>query len=299
MKQRKILLSLITEKNDYQREQATAARREADRLGVQLEIVYADSDPLRQSSQLLDVIFGKGVEKPDIILCAPTGTSMSQVAQAAVSAGIGWVVLNRDADYMTDLRRDAKVPAFIVTTDQTEIGRIQGRQFGVLLPKGGNALYLQLPSGSAASQARTDGMMATKPANVNIRTLRAQWTEDSAFNAVKAWLQLSTSHEAKVSLVAGQNDSLALGARRAFEASMSGAEKEQWMSLPFLGCDACPESGQQWVKQGWLAASVVLPVTAGIALELAVRAVESGSQPAQQTIINPKSFPALESLARK
>ncbi len=299
MKQRKILLSLITDKNDYQREQATAAQREADRLGVLLEIIYADSDPLRQSSQLLDAIFGKGVEKPDVILCAPAGTSMAQVAQAAVSAGIGWGVLNRAADYLTDLRRNAKVPAFVVTTDQTEIGRIQGRQFGVLLPKGGTVLYLQLPSGSTASQARTEGMMASKPDNVNIRTLRAQWTEDSAFNAVTAWLQLSTSHEAKVGLVAGQNDGLALGARRAFEAGTNGPEKDHWMSLPFLGCDACPESGQQWVKRGWLTASVVLPVSAGVALELAVRAVESGSQPVQQTVIKPKSFPALESLTAK
>jgi len=299
MKQRKVLLSLITDKNDYQREQAATARREAGRLGVLLDIVYADSDPLCQSSQMLDAIFGKGMEKPDAILCEPAGTTMPQVAQAAVSAGIGWGVLNRDADYLTDLRRNAKVPAFIVTTDQKEIGRIQGRQFGVLLPKGGNALYLQLPSGSAVSQARAEGMMEAKPGTVNVRMLRAQFTEESAFNTINTWLQLSTSHEAKIGLIAGQNDILAFGARRALETGTSGAEKEYWMSLPFLGCDACPETGREWVKRGLLAASVVLPVTAGVALELAVRALENGVPPVQQTVIKPVSYPALEELNGK
>ncbi len=296
MKQHRILLSLITDQNDYQREQAAAARREAGRLGALLDIVYADSDPLRQSSQLLDAIYGKGVAKPDVILCEPAGTTMPQVAQAAVSAGIGWGVLHREAEYLTDLRKNAKVPAFVVTTDQKEIGRIQGRQFGALLPKGGNALYLQMPAGIPASQARTEGMMATKPGTVNVRMLRAQFTEESALNAINAWLQLSTSHEARINLIAAQNDTLALGARRALEAGTSGLEKDYWMSLPYLGCDACPETGQEWVKRGLLAASVVLPVVAGVALEMAVRALESGVAPAQQTVIKPVSYPALESL---
>ena len=45
--------------------------------------------------------------------------------------------MNRDADYVTDLRRQHQVPVFAITSDHEEIGRIQGRQLGKLLPQGG------------------------------------------------------------------------------------------------------------------------------------------------------------------
>jgi len=40
-------------------------------------------------------------------------------------------------------------------------------------------------------------------------------------------------------------------------------------------------------------------VVAGVALEMAVRALESGVAPAQQTLIKPVSYLALESLSGK
>ena len=121
---------------------------------------------------------------------------MPQVAQAAVSAGIGWAVLNRDASYIPDLRKTAIRPVFGLTSDHVEIGRIQGRQFAALLPHGGSVLYIQGPSENSAAKERTLGMRETKPANIQVTMLKAQWTEESSTRAVRSWLKLVTSQRA-------------------------------------------------------------------------------------------------------
>jgi ABC-type sugar transport system substrate-binding protein len=144
MKKLRILVSLTTNDNDYQIEQAKSAEEAARRLGVELQIVYADNDAISQSTQLLRAIQATPQDRPDAIVFEPVGgTALPQVAKAAAAANIGWALLNRDADYIPDLRRTSKAPIFCVSNDHVEIGRIQGRQFAKLLPKGGNILYIQ------------------------------------------------------------------------------------------------------------------------------------------------------------
>ena len=46
MKNFRVLLSLITQSNDFQLEQAASARVAAQDLGAELEIVYADGDTI-------------------------------------------------------------------------------------------------------------------------------------------------------------------------------------------------------------------------------------------------------------
>ena len=148
----KILLSLTTEDNDYQQIQATAAEETARRLGANLQIIYADNDALTQSDQLLSVIQSKTQTKPDAIIFEPVGTGLEQVARAAVKAGIGWCVMNRDVDYLAESRAHS-VPVFAVSSDHDEIGRIQGKQIQSLLPNGGHVLYIEGPSSSDAAAA--------------------------------------------------------------------------------------------------------------------------------------------------
>jgi ABC-type sugar transport system substrate-binding protein len=83
-----VLVSLITEDNDYQKEQAAAAEDAARLLDANLQIVYADNDAVNQSQQLARVI-QRPAQRPDAILVEPVGTGMPQVA-AAAAAGIGW-----------------------------------------------------------------------------------------------------------------------------------------------------------------------------------------------------------------
>ncbi len=171
MKKLNLLVALTNNDNDYQVEQAAAAEEAAQRLGVSLRIIYADNDAITQSQQLLQIIQSHSDSHPDGIIFEPVGgTALPQVARAAAAAGIGWVVLNRDVDYIPELRKSYRVPMFAITSDHEEIGRIQGRQFGALIPRGGSVLYIQGPSESLAAKQRTTGMYETKPAEVQVKS---------------------------------------------------------------------------------------------------------------------------------
>jgi ABC-type sugar transport system substrate-binding protein len=296
MKRLSFLVSLTTNDNDYQIEQAVSAEDAARRLGVDLQITYADNDAINQSQQLLKVI--QSESRPDAIVFEPAGsTGLPQVARAAATAGIGWVVLNREADYIAQLRGACRVPVFCITSDHKEIGRVQGRQIGALLPRGGSVLYIQGPSGSDAAQQRTDGMQQTKPANVQVRTVRAQWTEGSAHHTVSAWLKLSTSRALQLEAIVAQDDSMAMGARKAFQEITDVEQRDRWLSLPFTGCDGMPKTGQAWVRSGLLAGTVIVPANAGLALEMLAKAIHNGVMPPERTFTDVRSDPPIEDLA--
>src|SRR5260370_4455829 len=196
MKKLKFVVSLTTNDNDYQIEQAGAAEDAARRLGVDVQLLYADNDAIMQSQQLLKIIQSNSDSHPDGIIFEPVGgTAMPQVAKAAAAAGIGWVVLNREVDYISDLRRAYRVPILAISSDHEEIGRIQGKQLAALLPHGVSVLPMQGPSESLAAKQRTTGMYETKPVGVQVKLMKGNWTEASAYKSISAWLRLSTSHQ--------------------------------------------------------------------------------------------------------
>jgi ABC-type sugar transport system substrate-binding protein len=294
----RILVSLTTNDNDYQIEQAQSAEQAAKKLDVALEIIFAGNDAITQSTQILQAVQAPAGSRPDAIVFEPVGsTALPQVARAAVAAGIGWAVLNQDASYIEELRKTAHAPIFAVSSDHVEIGRIQGRQLTALLPKGGAVLYIQGPSENSAAKERTQGMLETKRANIQVTTLKAQWTEESALRAVRSWLKLTTSQKAAVDVVAAQDDSMAMGARKAFQELKNEGERDRWLKLPFTGCDGLPNTGQSWVRSGLLAATVFVPPNTGQAIEMLVQAVRQGKLPAARALIAPRSIPALDALA--
>ena len=96
MKKLSFVVSLPTNDNDYQQEQAAAAEKAARRLGVDLKIVSANNEAVTQSQQLLEFVQCASSSCPDAIVFEPAGgTAFPQVARAAAAAGIGWAVLNR------------------------------------------------------------------------------------------------------------------------------------------------------------------------------------------------------------
>lgn len=298
MKKFKFLVVLTTRDNDYQQEQEIAAREKARRLGVDVEVIDANNDPIVQSQQLLQCI-QSSTQRPDGIIVEPVGgTALPIVARAAADAGIGWVVLNREIDYAAEIRRTRNVPVFCITSNHDEIGRIQGRQLTAMLPKGGSVLYIEGPSTSSAARLRTAGMYETKAANIQIRTLRGNWTLGSGQHAVEAWLRLSTSMRTQIELIACQNDAMALGARKAFQELPNAIDSNRWLSLPYTGVDGLPKGGQNWVREGLLAATVVVPTNTGIAIELLIKALER-EPPREHTLTAASSFPSLDTLAAR
>jgi len=296
-KKLRILVSLTTNDNDYQIEQAQSAEQAAKRLGVAVEIAHADNDAITQSTQILKAVQAEPAVRPDGIIFEPVGgTALPQVARAAAAAGIGWAVLNRDANYMAELRKTANTPIFTVSSDHLEIGRIQGRQFAALLPRGGSVLYIQGPSENSAAKERTTGMQETKPANIQVVLLKGQWTEESSLRAVRSWLKLTTSQKSVIDVVGAQDDSMAMGARKAFQELTNVADRDRWLKLPFTGCDGLPNTGQAWVRSGVLAATVFVPPNTGQALEMLVQALQQKKQVPERVLIPPRSIPALDAL---
>ena len=93
MKKLKFLVSLTTDDNDYQIEQSESAEQGARKTGVEIQIVHAQNDAINQSTQLLKAVQSPKELRPDAIIFEPVGgTALPQVAKAAVSAGIGYVI---------------------------------------------------------------------------------------------------------------------------------------------------------------------------------------------------------------
>jgi ABC-type sugar transport system substrate-binding protein len=296
MKRLSFLVSLTNDDNDYQQEQAAMAEKAARRMGVDVKVIHANNDALAQSQQLLHYVQDSSVARPDAIVFEPAGgTAFPQVARAAAAAGIGWVVLNHDVDYVLELRRAYKVPVFAISSDHEEVGKIQGLQFGALLPNGGSILYIEGPANSSAAKERTAGMLRTKPANIRVKTMRANWTEDSAYRTVSSWLRLSTSQESHVDLVGAQDDSMAMGARKAFS-EIAENERARWMKIPITGCDGMPKTGQAWVRNGTLAATIFIRPNTDLAIEMLVEAFKGAAMP-ERKVTEPESVPALVELA--
>src|SRR5690242_3794931 len=133
MKKLSIVISLPGE-NNYLREQEAAAKTTAQRLGLDLRIINAKSDPVTQSQQLLEIVQTSSA-RPDAIVVEPVNNQgLPRVAEAAVAAGIGWVVSNALVDYLEALRKNAKAPVFGVSQDHPEVGRMQGRQIRATFP---------------------------------------------------------------------------------------------------------------------------------------------------------------------
>ena len=120
MEKLNVVVALTTRENDYQAEQAVAVTEVATRLGIRIQIIYADNDAVNQTQQLIKIIRDPA-QRPTAILVEPVGTGMPQVAKAAVAAGIGWGIINSDPDYIADLRQGGGVPVFSV--DQSEVGQ--------------------------------------------------------------------------------------------------------------------------------------------------------------------------------
>lgn len=224
------------------------------------------------------------------------GTALPQVARAAATSGVGWVVMNAEANYISELRQTCKAPVFMLSSDHLEVGRIQGRQFAALLPGGGTVLHIQGPSDNVAAKERPLGMMEVKPTNIHVTALKGQWTEESAQRAVRSWLKLSTSQKSHVDLIGSQNDAMAIGVRKVFQEIANEGERDRWLNLAYTGCDGLPKTGQSWVRSRQLTATIYLPPLAGQAIELLVGAYQHGKIPPARVLVPPASIPPVEAL---
>ena len=185
-----------------------------------------------------------------------------------------------------------------MTNDHAEIGRIQARQLGALLPEGGAILYIMGPTESTTVKDRKAGFDAVCPKNLRATQLRGKWTEESGYRGVATWLKLGGSSKAGIVAIAAQNDAMAIGARKALQELSNEQERAKWVRLPFLGCDGVPKTGQAWVRSGLLAATVVAPPMAGQAVQLMANALRNNTSVPERTVTVLESYPPLGKLTK-
>ncbi len=277
--------------------QAAAAKKAATRAGFEIEVLFADSNAVMQIQQVFHFIHLSEAERPAAFLVEPVaGDGYERVARNAVRAGIGWLLMNSRVPYLASLRDDSpNLPISSVSTDQVEIGRIQARQFRALLPRGGALLYVQGPTDTTAATDRYQGLQEEiQGAGFDVRLVEGDWTEAGGERAVTAWLRTPSNQNLLLDLIGCQNDSMAVGARRALH-----RHRPDWTHLLFTGCDGLPAGGQRLVGTGRLAATVVAPCNAGLAVELVTRFLDKHEPPPLVEILAPRSFPEIRELTAR
>lgn len=292
----KVLVALLNADQEFQQLQAKDARATGARLKLDVEVTFAEGHAVVQIQQLFKHIHAPEAERPAVIVVEPaTAEGLERVARNAVKAGIGWVLVAARVGYVDELRQSHPgLPIAMLGADQREIGRIQGRQCRALLPGGGHVLCVQGPADSGATAGRFEGLKETLGASFEVRGLSGDWTEASGEKAVASWLRLKTAEAFRPDVLVGQNDSMALGARRALR-----EHRREWGSVPFLGCDGLPEGGQKLVAEGVLAATVVTPSNTGPALEIAARWLQTKALPPREVLLAARSHPPEDRLRPK
>lgn len=284
----KVVVALLNADQEFQQLQARDARESAARLKLDVEVAFAEGHAVVQIQQLFKHIHAPEAERPAAIVVEPaTGEGLERVARNAMKAGIGWILVNARGTYVDELRQ--AYPALPIATlgaDQKEIGRIQGRQCRALLPGGGRVLCVQGPADSAATAGRLEGLKETLGPGFEIRGVNGDWTEAGGEKAVVSWLRLKTAEAFQPDVVACQNDSMAVGARKALR-----EHRREWGALAFLGCDGLPEGGQKMVAEGALVATVVTPSNTGPALEVVARWLQAQQVPPREVRLAAKSHP--------
>jgi ABC-type sugar transport system substrate-binding protein len=292
-----IALLLRCERQEFQQAQAAVARRAGEQEGVSVEVAFADNSPFTQIQQVLALVKRPLGERPVAIVIELVGATegFKTTARTAVSAGVAWVEVSGLAASIPALR--AEFPdrfVMSVTTNEEDIGRIHAAQCRALLRAGADILYVEGPSLQPEVKARRHGLEERlRGTRITVRrTLAGDWTDESAERAMEALLDSPAGQRFLPALVCAQNDEMAVGARR-----IAVARHPAWARLPYLGCDGILGGGQRYVAEGLLAATVLKPITTGIAVAQAVNGMLRGARP-RDIVLAPESIPALDALGR-
>jgi ABC-type sugar transport system substrate-binding protein len=299
MANKKIAVFLTNPNNDYQQLLKADATSAALRYNLELQLHYSGTEVTQQIRQIYGCIYDQLTEHPAAILLHPIRDAVvTRAAQDIVRAGIPLIVLNRTPEVLDRLRSEHKnLPISAVSPDQREIGRIQGRQFRKLLPKGGLLLYVQGNPATTAARLRLEGVNETiVGTDIDMALVDGDFNPERAEAAVAGWLRVVLPGDVKLALVGCQNDGMAVGARKALETVASEMNHPELLDVQLTGVDGLPDYGQRLVREGRLAATINVPSTTGKALELLARALEHGDMPPAQVLLSPTAYPDVNQL---
>jgi len=295
-----LALCLIDPDNEFQQVAARDAEAAAGRAGLPIEVHWSGLELAAQLAQLREVL-DQNPRPRAVLVMAVRDRGLRRLADEATEAGIHWVFLNRSEDDTDEIRR--RHPGLAVCQvypDEVETGRVQGKLVRALLPKGGRVLHVQGSTRSLAALDRTSGMAAVLADGPYKRVeLEAGWTAAEGRNAALGWLRIGVQANIRVDLVACHTDLLATGVREALEAVASEHGRPDLVSIPVVGCDGTPSMGQAMVRDGRLAATVVLPRSSGPAVDLVATALAGGPVPPPVVTLRATPFPPIEEVVAR
>lgn len=254
------------EVNHFQLLQEETALSEGRRLGLEVEVAFAPGfDQLRAlKRRWLDT-----AGSVDAVVTEPANTATMDLMLAELRGKCGLIVLSA---WGPSIERAAPawgagLPMGSVGTDHTRVGELQASQVRALLPSGGRILYVAGPLRSSAAQQRMEGLKSHLGPDILAEEISAgQWTESDGIVAFNDWYRVAKARDPVVPVVAGGNDELALGARRACEALGNTQHRDALLEAKYLGVDACPSFGQKLIESRVLHASVLTPANTGLAV---------------------------------
>ncbi len=226
---------------------------------VELRFATAYDSDERQIQQI-DSLVGTGI---DLLIVAPNQVStISPAIDRAYDKGIPVIVFER--------KTNTKKYTAYMGADNYEMGHLMGEYVATRLNERGRIIEVMGLKGSSPAIERHNGFreaIAQHPDIQVVATLQGDWTEPTAYNTVKQWLDKNKGE--KVDLVFGMNDRTAMGARKAF--------KEAGAVLPlFCGIDGLPgeNGGIRLVMDSLLDASYIYPTHGDQLLQLAMDILE-------------------------
>ena len=226
---------------------------------VELRFAAAFDSDERQIQQI-DSLVGTGI---DLLIVAPNQVStISPAIDRAYDKGIPVIVFER--------KTNTKKYTAYMGADNYEMGHLMGEYIATRLHERGRIIEVMGLKGSSPAIERHNGFreaIAQHPGIQVVATLQGDWTEPTAYNTVKQWLDKNKGE--KIDLVFGMNDRTAMGARKAFE------EAGSVMPL-FCGIDGLPgeNGGIRLVLDSLLDASYIYPTHGDQLLQLAVDILE-------------------------
>lgn len=221
--------------------------------GVEIRFASADDNSYRQREQIREFI----QEGVDLLVVSPNqSVTITPVVEEAFDAGIPVILFDRKID-------SDKYTAFI-GADNVEVGRIMGQLVADILNGRGKVVEIQGLAGSSPADDRHKGFVEALSLYPKMELLAApygNWLEEDGYRAMRELVEKGLRPDA----VFGQNDRMALGARRALD---------EPSDIPFFGVDALPNDGLQDVIDGVLTASYLYPTRGDLVMELALNILE-------------------------
>ena len=220
--------------------------------GVELCFASAYDSDERQIEQI-DSLVASGI---NLLIVAPNQiATISPAIDRAYDQGIPVIVFERKTN-------SKKYTAFM-GADNYEMGRLMGEYIATRLNGHGKVLQIMGLKGSSPAIDRDKGFreaLSRHPQIELVATLQGDWTEQSAYDAIKAY----KGDLSGIDFVFGQNDRMALGARKALN--------EAGHTPKFCGIDGLSgeDGGITCVRDSILEASYIYPTHGDQLLQLAV-----------------------------